>query len=119
VIYTSYFANYRKFPDDFRPVAISLWLPMGFIGPQWIALAPEKALLNDYKGGVVSDEEYTERYIKMLVLRRKLLKVELARVRDKNLLLLCYERPEVFCHRHIAREFLNREFEAGIEELSV
>lgn len=101
MIYTSYFANYRNF-GDLTPISISRFPPKGFRGEQRLDLSPSASLLNRYKEGLVSEEEYAIEYLESLPKEISL---------PENAVLLCYEKKGDFCHRRLLGERL------GIEEL--
>jgi len=113
-IYTSY---YRKVSDDLRgmtPVSISTSTPYWF---PWAIenlrmLVPGWDLVNGIKSGSITQEEYVERY------KQKLSELDKAEVlhklqqisqdnHDKDIVLLCYEKPGDFCHRHLVAEWLD------------
>lgn len=100
-IYTSYFAKNAQHP---RAKSICRWPPKWYNGVQCGLLAPSVDLLTGYKMGTVSEEEYTETYLSYLN-RLGLIKV-LAVLNDGDVL-LCYEKPGDFCHRHILARWLN------------
>lgn len=66
-------------------------------------LGPSKNLLQDYKNGEIDWERYKERFLKEMdnpASRESVIKlVELSK--EKDIRLICYERPEKHCHRHI------------------
>jgi uncharacterized protein (DUF488 family) len=66
--------------------------------------APTKALLNDYKKGVIAWEEYEKRYKEILAQRqpqRGLTPKDL-----DHACLLCSEVEPIHCHRRLAAEYL-------------
>ena len=104
MIQTSYFANYRKFPEGKKKISISRFTPAWFDEDfNALELAPSKELLLETKDGKVSDEEYTERYYK-----ETLDKLDPAKIAKKynNCIFLCYEKIGDFCHRHLVSEWL-------------
>jgi len=113
MILTSYFANYRVFPENRDAVSISRFPPRGFKGKQELRLAPSAKLLQDYKAGAVNEEQYTERYNKETL--STLDPREIA-ILHKNSIFLCYEKAGDFCHRQLVATWLRK---AGfdIEEL--
>lgn len=102
MIYTSYFAAFRRFPSGVDLVSIARFAPAGFRGKSFPLLAPSEPLLRAYKSGNVSDEEYTRQF------RLQLDGLDAASVAHQleNTVLLCYEGPGKFCHRHIVAEWL-------------
>jgi uncharacterized protein YeaO (DUF488 family) len=109
MILTSYFANYRNFPKNRRPISISRYSPKWFKGEEAKELAPLPELLSDYKEGLVNDKEYEERYRKEVL--SKLDPKEIVK-KYADAVFLCYETPDEFCHRQIVSKWLK---ESGIE----
>ena len=103
MIYTSYFGKYR---GD-KGVSIAKWTPKWFIGESMPCFAPSKNLLNWWKTldkKAQSNPDYQMQYYEAYT--RETLEPlvpyvhELAKQLDGKVL-LCYEKPEDFCHRHI------------------
>lgn len=110
MIKTSYFANYRKFPEDLDKVSISLYPPQwANIEHQANELTPTKRLLKLRKEEHISDEEYTVIYKREVL--SKLNPTDIYN-KYKNSILLCYEKDGDFCHRHIISDWL---LEAGYD----
>ena len=106
MIYTGYYVNMNKAPVDggYTFVAISRGIPSWFDKPllQLVELMPSWELID-----MAKKHDY-EQYIRLY--REKLAKVSLRDVLDSipdNSILLCYEKPDKFCHRHIVRNWLN------------
>ena len=109
MILTSYFANWRKFPEEMPTISISRYTPKWFKATKEAKeLAPSAQLLKDYKEGIVSDEDYIEIYKKETL--SKLDPNEIFQKYDGGIF-LCYEKSEDFCHRQIVSEWLR---EAGL-----
>lgn len=109
-MYTSYFGNLKKLPSDCVPISISRICPKGLKIKMYGKLAPPVELLRDYKSGVNTWEESMERYKKEVL--SKLDPIAVAKDLGENAVLICYEKPQDYCHRHIVAEWLR---EAGIE----
>ncbi len=105
MIHTSYFAHLKQLPKDLGvPVSIARGAPKGFTGHTHISLAPSKELLYKYKEGIITSEIYTEDYNRYL----NLLNLKFVASLLQGEILCCWERPEKFCHRHLVREWLNK-----------
>lgn len=104
MIYTSYFANARKFPIDIKKVSIAQFNP-SWIQPDINAkeLAPSKELLLNYKNNLIDEEGFRLVYLTQL---SQLDPKEIEKKYD-NCILLCYEKDGDFCHRSILREWLS------------
>ena len=128
MIYTSYFAKLKSFPDNIIPISICGKAPDWYKGLQYKKLAPKYDFFmkwkenhdNDYYikcfNEQVLDKLNAEQIVKELyklisniVLNPKLFS-------DKSLIpdiaLICYEKPSDFCHRHLVADWLNKN---GIE----
>lgn len=116
MIYTSYYARARSFPN-FVHIRISTsapkWYPFQTEGiPE---LYPGFDLVNALKTGEITEEEYTRRYEEKLTRldKTKILRKIWELSNGKDVLLLCYEKEGDFCHRHIVAKWLD----ANITEL--
>ena len=120
MIYTSYYANYKKY-SDFYKISISRSAPDHSYDLRLLDLAPSSQLLKDYKNGVANEEEYTRRYLSSLedLKKRGYLDrfVNSLNNHTQDVVLLCYEKPDKFCHRHILADYLNRNYNMNISEL--
>lgn len=113
-IYTTYFANLKKLPKDIVPIAICGKSPVGFKGAQYKKLAPKYDFFMKWKEN--HDNEY---YIQcfneqvLSVLDAQLVVDDLKRISGienngkSGIAMVCYERPEDFCHRHLVAKWLN------------
>jgi len=102
MIFTSYFANYKFLEKtDLRQVSVARKTPAGM--ESYPDLFPSAGLLEAFKHGEIDTSVYEGAYRRETLSRLDPGKV----VRDlKGSVLLCYERPESFCHRHIAAKWL-------------
>lgn len=103
MIYTSYFAMARKIEDKDKLLSIALWPPKD-MNIQWMPyLAPTKEILLHYKTDH-DEEAYVKTFRKQVL---DILDVDKVAAYLQGRILLCYERPEAFCHRHIVAQWLN------------
>lgn len=126
-IFTSYYAMYKKIPDNYLKVQISQYRPKfideyGLIIPMKV-LAPSEELLKKAKGGQLSEEEYTQIYFRELKDREvtpskvvEALTGAANKFRKDAIVLLCYESPDKFCHRHLVADWLNNHLDLNIKE---
>lgn len=116
-MYTSYFANLRKLPKDIVPIAICAKPPNWYGGARYNRLAPPYDVLMGYKRDGDAEKyvrEYKKRVLDALNPDRVI--DELFRISGgKAFAMLCYEKPDDFCHRHIVAEWL-REHDFEVEE---
>ena len=109
LLYTSYFAKSASHP---RAKSIARFSPKWYTGPSYLPVAPAWDLVKGIKNGTITREQYTEAYRYHLdsLGEQKVL----AGLQDGDVL-LCYERPGDFCHRHILAEWLNEKGHTVIE----
>lgn len=113
MIYTSYYSNYRNFPKIAVLVQISRGIPKDAQCDFKINyFMPSYDLLCDYKSRVISKAEYIYRFKKeLLQIPQDKLKCIINKLKSyegkADVILLCYEGKDKFCHRHIVADFLN------------
>lgn len=78
----------------------------------YVFLAPTKTLLNNFKKGIITWEEYKNEYTKLLKERDIIKKIDVNIL--NNSCLLCSEASPEFCHRRLLSEYFAQEFE-GLE----
>lgn len=111
-LYTSYFAKCGHHP---------LAHPITAMCPPWVKdkskwikeLAPTWSIVTAYKEGRITQERYEELYL--LQLNRSSPHYVVAHI-PPGAILLCYERPGEFCHRHIAAKWLMQVPGVTVEE---
>ncbi len=112
MIYTGYFARMKNYKG--KTASIARFIPPSLkCNMRLNCFYPSVNLLQDYKNGNVTEQEYTKRYrtetldkIDKEWLRSILYTYE---GKDENLYLLCYEKPMDFCHRHLVAQWLREE----------
>lgn len=102
MIYTSYFGNMRKLPPG-RYYSVARYTPNipGVYG--LTQLSPPEIMLSRYKHGYLKKRDYIVQFREMLD------KVEIPaffRKEGSDIFLLCYEKPDDFCHRRIILQWL-------------
>ena len=109
MIYTSYFAQLKNIPDNIVPITNCGKAPDWYTGIQYKKLAPKYDFFVKWKQN--NDNNY---YIKCFIeqvlskLNAKDVEQELYKLsNNKDVVLICYEKPENFCHRHIVSAWLN------------
>ena len=123
MIYTSYYANYRKFKGMYR-ISISRTAPNNSYDLQLIKLAPTAELLQNHKSNSITNEEYASVYHNQLLrlendgyIAKFVKALSTLQELHENIVLLCYEKKGDFCHRHLLAEYLNNNHNANIREL--
>lgn len=103
MLYTSYFGRINEVQRaGLKPVNVSLWAPNWFRGAHALELAPANSTLTKYKAGRLSNDGYLVEYAEIL----KRLNPRKIAERYDGCALLCYEKSDDFCHRHLIREWL-------------
>lgn len=125
MIYTSYFSKVKKLYGDnnnLEFVSIAGYKPNWFdnsiiIIHKYIKLAPKKQWWNiwyeKFKDNLNTNEsiEWYKNCYKTVLdkLNPQQVYNDLMEISNrKNVVLLCYETPEKFCHRHLVSEWLNK-----------
>ena len=112
---TGYFAKLKTYTDNgLIPVSIALYSPKWYSGLEYKKLAPTPEILRDFKEGEFAGDidKYKETYNRDILghLNPKTVVDELTRLAGTadggKIILLCYEKPENFCHRHLVAEWL-------------
>lgn len=119
-IFTSYYATAKSAPKECRLFSISIdkGRTAYYSGESFAKLAPPRELFAYWKTSTESREEKIEYYIRTYnEMLSKLNPHEIAKELGENAVLLCYEKPSDFCHRHLVAKWLT---DAGIacEEIS-
>ena len=110
MIYTGYFGGLHRVPLDVVPISICGKAPDWYKGAQYKKLAPKYAFWLVWKEN--HDNDYYIREFNAQVLDRLDKQKVLAELNTlsegKSIILLCYERPEDFCHRHLVADWLSK-----------
>lgn len=118
-IWTSYFGQMRNFPEDFTPVAICGSIPDWYKGLWYKQVAPKWSFFSEWKKN--HDNNYYINYFNELVLKDKdpnnfIRDLICLTNNASNIVLLCYEKPTDFCHRHLVADWVNQNTELTIKE---
>lgn len=115
MIYTSYFGKLKSLPDHIVPIAICGKSPVWYTGLQYKKLAPKYEFFMEWKQN--HDNDYYIRCFYEQVLD-KLDPTEVIldfsklsydyNIGKKDVCLICYEKPDDFCHRHLVADWLNQ-----------
>lgn len=125
ILYTSYFCNWRKWKQlDAFTVAICRKRPpyMNYDKEgiqELLELAPSEGLLKAYKNGLISKENFRNKFLDELDNVKSSNTLHLIQsLLDKgvNICLLCFERNEDFCHRQIVAEIFD---EVGYKTIEI
>lgn len=115
MIYTSYFAKIKELEvNDIVPIAICGGIPDYYHGLWYRKVAPKWDWFQQWKQN--HDNDFYIKKFNETVLNAKdqwTVATELqALAPGKDIALICYEKPEDFCHRHLVADWLNK---AGYE----
>ena len=112
-IYTGYYGNLKAYAG-MTLVGISVGVPkwISFEIPNCRCLNPKPYMLK------LEKEPYTAAYERILAeLDPKQVVDYLTRLSNgRDVVLLCYEKPQDFCHRQIVADWLNRTLNLGVCE---
>ena len=112
--YTTYFANLKKLPKKVHPISICGKAPDWYEGLQYKKLAPKYDFFIKWKENHDNDyyiKCFNEQVLNNLNAKEVLL--ELSELigfnnRHKDICLICYEKPNDFCHRHFVADWLRQ-----------
>lgn len=124
MIYTTYFGKIRSLPENIIPVAICGKMPAGVEMLRYPKLAPKIGFFREWKenhDNAFYVRSYKEQVLASLTPEQVLTDLyELLDEQTKNKMgadpwhsnthvaLVCYEKPDSFCHRHIVARWLTK-----------
>lgn len=119
MIYTGYFAKAKMYEaEGLQPISIAGKADF-FKGPKFPSFAPRYEVFRDWKKGIISDMEYTSKFRRHLdSLDKEAVKRFLTSF-DKDIVLLCFEKPGDFCHRHIVADWIEENLGLCVEEYTI
>ena len=109
MIYTSYFARLKSLPDNIIPISICGKAPSWYKGLQYKKLAPKYDFFMKWKDNH-DNEQYIESFNEQVLSRldvREVIEELFDMANSKDICLICYEKPNDFCHRHLVSNWLN------------
>ena len=108
MIYTSYFAKLKSLPENIIPISICGKAPDWYNGLQYKVLAPKYKFFMEWKKN--KDNDYYIEHFQKEVLDTLEVENVINRLYElsegKDVCLLCYEKPNDFCHRHLVSNWL-------------
>ena len=108
MFYTSYFGNLKNIPKNITPVSIAAKAPDWYTGLQFKKLAPKYGFFMEYKKDH-DKEKYIRCFYEQVLnnLDANEIAIQLRKLAENSdIVLLCYEKPTDFCHRHIVANWL-------------
>ena len=109
MIYTSYFGALKRIPPDIVPISICGKAPEWWTGKQYKKLAPKWSFFQEWKQNHDNDyytECFKEQVLDKLDPTQVVADLE-ALAEGRQFILLCYEKPLEFCHRHLVADWFN------------
>jgi uncharacterized protein YeaO (DUF488 family) len=103
-LFTSNYSRHGVFPTS---VAVSRKPPDGYKGRWFVELAPSWALINALKTHEINKDQYTEWYYESVLCG--LDAHEVVEKLGDGAIMLCFESPTDFCHRHLIAEWITEE----------
>lgn len=119
IVKTSNFSRLQVIVSlGYKHVSICGKAPDWYIGLQYKKLAPKWSFFKDYKDGKIDQHEYTRLYNELVLSKNDPEEFYhyLERLNSDCVVLLCYEKPNEFCHRHLIANWLNFYLKLGVTE---
>ena len=118
-IYTSYFAQLKKLSENIIPIAICGKEPSWYTGLCYKKLAPKYdwwiQWKNEHHNNYIYALKYKETVLDQLCVEEVLQDLE-SLSNGADVVLLCYEKADAFCHRHLVSDWLHS-YNIDCEEL--
>lgn len=128
-IYTSYYANMKKIKEKYPDVtfiSIAMKKPDYIEVLEYKKLAPKWSFWKIWKDDISkkgNNEYYIKEYYKQVLslLNPNIVLYELEKLSENSdmVVLLCYEKPQDFCHRHIVADWITKNTKMNIKELQI
>ena len=118
-MFTGYFGrNSRYIALGYTPVSIALYTPTWFNGFRYPKLAPKEGFFKEWKYGSRKGdnkyyiERFNEEVLKPICQRGVAIREleALTHAPHSKIVLLCYEKPGDFCHRHLVADWFGKEW---------
>lgn len=118
MIYTGYFAKVKVYEEEgLQPISIAGKADF-FKGPRFPSFAPRFEMFQRWKKGVIDNIGYTTEFRKHLNTLDKDAVRRFLTSFDKDIVLLCFEKPGEFCHRHIVADWIEENLGICVEEFN-
>lgn len=111
MLYTSYFSLIKRLKENgLVPIAICGGLPDGYHDLWYPKLAPSWSIYSEWKSNYDA-VRYRQRFFKEILSKRRPEQVyhDLYTLAGEttDFAMICYEKPNDFCHRHLVAEWLS------------
>lgn len=110
MIYTSYFDNLKNLPRYIVPISICGQAPDWYKGMQYKKLAPKYSFFMEWKENKDNNyyiEHFNDEVLDNLNPHSVMFDLYNRVNEEYDICLICYERPDEFCHRHLVADWLN------------
>ena len=117
-IYTSYFAKMNKIPTNIVRISICGKAPDWYTGIQYKKVAPKYGFFMEWKKNRDNNyyiEHFNSEVLDMLSAKSVYKELETLS-NGQDCVLLCYEKPSDFCHRHLVADWLSKELNIEVQE---
>lgn len=118
MIYTSYFANVKNLPANIYPIAICGKSPNDWKFPQYKRLAPKWEFFKVWKETHDNNyyiAEFNKQVLSRLNVNSVVNELRLLCPDGKDICLICYEKPNDFCHRHLVADWFRENGYEAVE----
>lgn len=119
-LYTSYFAKVKQLQEmGLKLVCVAGYAPKFYYDTKGACfypdLAPRRSWFWEWKNNHLSNDWYIEKYNETVLSKLDPMKV----VEDMgdNAVMLCYEKPGDFCHRHLIADWITKNTGIIVEEV--
>lgn len=109
MLYTSYFAQLKNLPKDIVPISICGRAPDWYDELQYKQLAPKYGFFMEWKRNHDNDfyiKHFNEEVLNQLNVNNVIKDLK-SLVNNNSIALICYEKPDDFCHRHLVANWFN------------
>lgn len=124
-ITTGYYAQLSNYlMKNYFPIPISIvppkWFPKKYLKDIKLNLSPTHKILTLYKNNDLDEESYINMFYEDVLNKNNINHIlnQLTNISNK-IVLLCYEKPFNFCHRHIVSYWLSQKLGFEICELTL
>lgn len=90
-------------------------------GIEYKKLAPKYDFFIKWKNKIITDSQYIVEYNDLVLSKLNadiLIEELIERTKSFKIILLCWEKPELFCHRHLISDWLSKNTKIKVEEQS-
>ena len=117
MLYIGYIAKTEQYiQQGLKPVCIARFSPKWLNVDKWTIFAPSVELLTKFKNGEVDESQYKTLYLSELNRQKSMIDTIVKFANLDNVVMVCYEKPNKFCHRIILAEYLKLNYDLDVKE---